>query len=447
MKDYVDLTFKLSAAAELYAGYILPNNLADGGGTVTCRPNQFPRINTHQKMTLDTAAIDTNKFVLLPPKTWWQEANLADRFGRAIAAARKLGLNRLEEGRNGMAEVGFVTSGHAYGYLQQALWELGLFGHYPIAKFGMSYPIDPQLIRELAAKAKRIVVVEERRGFIEEQIAPIILEDRQKGGPAANVDLWGKKMPPGVPPLPEIRGLHPSMIISCLVPLLKSLTPAPQRIEEPQDLAALDREIKTIAGTAEADVAPLIARQPTFCPGCPHRDSADLCLQIKRDFMDADYMRRRHHRGPVDLIFHGDTGCYTMLMFPPNTPLMHDYSGMGLGGGTGAGTDPFITNKQAVFMGDSTFFHSGQIAISQAIKLGQDITFIILDNAHHRHDRPPAHARRGLGHRGQHNARAGHRGDRFRASAAAAIFRFIASIPPAAGRTGGCWRRRCWPTA
>jgi len=121
-------------------------------------------------------------------------------------------------------------------------------------------------------------------------------------------------------------------------------------------------------------------RLPTFCPGCPHRDSASLCLEIKKHFMDADYMRRRHGCGPVDLVFHGDTGCYTMLMFPPTTPLMHDYSGMGLGAGTGSGIDCFITNKEVVFMGDSTFFHSGQIGISQAIKLGQDITIIVLDN-------------------------------------------------------------------
>ena len=69
-----------------------------------------------------------------------------------------------------------------------------------------------------------------------------------------------------------------------------------------------------------------------------------------------------------------------MLMYPPNTELMHNLSGMGLGGGTGSGMDPFIPNKQVVFMGDSTFYHSGQLAISQAVKLGQDITFIILDN-------------------------------------------------------------------
>ena len=382
VKDFVDLAFKLSAESELYAGYILPNNLADGGGTVVCRPNCYPSINTHQRITLESAAIDGNKFVLLPPRTWWQEGKLAARFGRAMAAASRLGINRLEEGRgDGRASVGFVSSGHAYGYLQQALWELGLSGQYPILKLGMSYPVDPELVRQLAKRCKRIVVVEERRGFIEEQIAQIVLDDHQRGLETGDVELWGKKMPEGVQGLPDTRGLHPSIIITCLVQLLKKVNGSPVKVAMPEGMEALDREMRTIDGTAEADVAPLLGRQPSFCPGCPHRDSASLCLEIKQRFMDGEYMRRRHGRGPVDLVFHGDTGCYTMLMFPPNTPLMHDYSGMGLGGGTGAGTDPFITNKQAVFMGDSTFFHSGQIAISQAIKLGQDITFIILDNS------------------------------------------------------------------
>ena len=91
-------------------------------------------------------------------------------------------------------------------------------------------------------------------------------------------------------------------------------------------------------------------------------------------------MLHHHKRPPVDMVAHGDTGCYTMLMFEPNRPLMHNYSGMGLGGATGAGVDPFIDNKQIVFMGDGTFYHSGQVAISQSIYNGQDITYIILDN-------------------------------------------------------------------
>ena len=79
-----------------------------------------------------------------------------------------------------------------------------------------------------------------------------------------------------------------------------------------------------------------------------------------------EVQQRVHGRDPVDMVAHGDTGCYTMLMFAPTEQLMHNYSGMGLGAGTGSGIDPFISNKQIVFMGDGTFFHSGQIAISNA---------------------------------------------------------------------------------
>jgi len=57
---------------------------------------------------------------------------------------------------------------------------------------------------------------------------------------------------------------------------------------------------------------------------------------------------------------------------------------MGLGAGTGSGIDPFINNKQLVFMGDGTFFHSGQIAISNSVKAGQDI------NLHHSRKRTTA---------------------------------------------------------
>jgi len=380
VKDYVDLAFRVSAAAELYSGYVLTTNLADGGGSVTCRPNRFPRFNTEQKKQLRTAEIDLNKYVLLPPKTWWQEVSLPDRHERAVAEARRIGLNRIDYPAERRKPVGFVTSGLAHSYLLQTLWELGLLGEMPILKFGMSYPADPQLIRELAAQCEQIVVVEERRAFLEDQVSGVILKDRQRGRDSGRVQVWGKQFPEGLAGIPATRGLHPSILISRLVPLLKAARPAGTLLPAPAGADTLDAELATVDTTGRADVGELPTRLPTFCPGCPHRDSSAVCLALKKRFMDADYMRRRHGRGPVDLVFHGDIGCYTMLMYPPNTDLMHNLSGMGLGGGTGAGVDPFVDNKQVVFMGDSTFFHSGQLAISQALKLGQDITFIILDN-------------------------------------------------------------------
>ena len=380
VKDYVDLAFKISRRAELYSGLLLTTNLADGGGTVICRENQYPKTGTNTPFELNTGAIDTNKFVLLPPKTWWQEASLAGRFARAMAEARQLGLNRIVNANTTAVrtKIGFVTSGLAYGYLMQALAELGLDKQLPVLKLGLSYPVDAGFIRELAAQCERIVVVEERRGFMEEQISEIVLQDRQTGRAAGQVELWGKAFPAELPGIPDTRGLHPSILIERLAPLLKHVGLTAQQVALPK---VLDREVRTIDSTGKAEVGELPFRSATFCPGCPHRDTAGLCLEIKKRFADAGYMRRRHKRGTMDLMFHGDTGCYTMLMYPPNTPLMHDYSGMGLGAGTGSGTDPFITNKQVVFMGDGTFFHSGQLAISNAVKLGQDITFIILDNS------------------------------------------------------------------
>ncbi|MBI5722452.1 MAG: FAD-dependent oxidoreductase [Planctomycetes bacterium] len=381
IKDFVGLGFKLSSTAELLIGYVLTTNLADGGGTVICRPNQYPALNANEPQNLPTASINLNTRVLLPPKTWWQEANLAERFGRLLATARAVGINRLENRPSKPAPIGFAATGLAYEYLIQALYEMGVLGEHPILKLGLTYPVDPQAVRELAGACGRIIVVEERRSFVEEQISDIVLKDRQNGLPAGQVEVWGKQLPGGLPGIPEIRGLHPSMLTSLLGPVLKSAgkTVAGQA-EKSVSAASIDRELKIIADAAAAEPVPLPPRLPTFCPGCPHRDSSSLCLDIKKAFMDADYMRLTHNCGPVDLLFHGDTGCYTMLMFPPTESLMHDYSGMGLGGGTGTGTDPFVTNREVVFMGDSTFFHSGQIAVSQAIKFRQDITFIILDN-------------------------------------------------------------------
>ncbi len=380
VKDFVDLAFKVSAGSETYAGFILPNNLADGGGSVVCRPNQFPALNTHQRQMLDTAAIDTDKFVLLPPKTWWQEESMPARLTKAAKLATELGLNVIESPAKSRKCVGFVTSGLAHGYLQQALAELGLLTEFPILKFGLTYPLDEEMVAELSHQCERILVVEERRGFLEEQINQIVTKARQLGAEGGDVEVWGKVLPGGSEGFPITRGLHPSIVIAKLVAFFDAIGGIGSQVTIPASAETLHREMQTIDTTAKADVAPLPIRLATFCPGCPHRDSADLCLEIKKRCADPRYMRAKYDREPIDLMFHGDTGCYTMLMYPPNTPLMHDYSGMGLGGGTGSGVDPFVDNKQVVFMGDSTFFHSGQIAISQAIKLGQDITFIILDN-------------------------------------------------------------------
>lgn len=374
MKDWVDLAFKLSRESELYIGYLVTTNQADGGGSVQVRRNHFPRINTHNPIQFDTSKVDFEKNVLLPPRTWRREQGFPARYRRLWASARRHGVNRIVPGRSSdRAPLGFISSALAYSYLEHALEQLGLTDTFPLLKLGVTYPLDPDLIEMFADQVENIVVVEERRGFLEEQVVQLIAHRALAGLPA--VPVYGKMFPGGREGLPSARGFNSSILVELLAPLITELAAPKLKLDQ----GKFDHELALLAENRAIEVK-LAPRTPTFCPGCPHRDSASVLGEIKRAFRDADYMRKAHRCEPVDLVFHGDTGCYTMLMFEPNKDLMHNYSGMGLGGATGLGIDPFITNKQVVFMGDSTFFHSGQIAISNSIKNGQDITYVILDN-------------------------------------------------------------------
>ncbi|MDB5298105.1 MAG: indolepyruvate ferredoxin oxidoreductase, partial [Phycisphaerales bacterium] len=391
-KDWIDLCFKLSQAAQMFIGYVVTTAQADGGGSVECRPNAFPDINIKHRVALETANVDLGK-VLLPPRTWQRELLFPERFAKTIVRARELGLNKILPAFNSAlstqhsAPLGFIVTGMAGPYLQHVLTDLGLSGQFPILRMGMSYPVDVELVAEFAKTCQKMVVIEERRSFLEKNIRDAAFRQLPPDEAAALAGrLYGKQFPsaPGVRAegVPEVRGLNVSNLAKILIPLIKSAEEIPEHLRNGRLTAEMDRlrklskpKLNVLAG----QVAP-VARTPTFCPGCPHRDSSATLLQLRLDLADPAYMKKAHGRDAVDLVAHGDTGCYTMLMFAPTEQLMHNYSGMGLGAGTGSGIDPFITNKQLVFMGDGTFFHSGQVAISNAVKAGQDITFIILEN-------------------------------------------------------------------
>ena len=379
LKDWIDLGFRLSRESNLFIGYIITTNQADGGGSVVCRPNHFPDVSTVRKYSLDTARIDLENTVLLPPRTWLKEEGMPRRFARLFTGARQHGINRVVNTRENprwRAEIGFVASGLGFCYLEHALAELGVADQIPILKLGISYPVDPELVEDFTRQVRSVFVIEERRGFMEEQIAGIVNRLNQNATASNRTNVWGKEFPVGLKGIPATRGLNPSILIERLAPLGRFFHDPNLALNQKR----IDCAVELIRETDKFDIhIPL--RTPTFCPGCPHRDSASVLIEMKKQFLDPRYMKRHHGRGPVDLVFHGDTGCYTMLMFEPTKDLMHNYSGMGLGGGTGAGIDPFITNKQVVFLGDSTFFHSGMLGISNALKQGQDITYIILDNA------------------------------------------------------------------
>ncbi len=373
VKDYVDAAFTLARAGNVYVGYIITTTLAEGGGSVECRPNHYPLSNFNHPIDLDTSTLDLANTVLLPPRTGMREVDMPDRHAKLLKEAEQLGLNRLED-VPGDSEVLIVTSGMANQYVRQSLQDIGLDDHLPVLKLGVTYPLDRQAFIPLLERFDHLLIVEERRSFIEEQINEIAIRHSQAGA-SNTARIWGKQFPENAGGFPSALGLNTSIVVDRLGRFLRSIDSAKAKSAAKR----IDIELNIIGQTSSVETD-IPARTPTFCPGCPHRDSSNVLLDIKQKFADPAYMRKHYRQDPIDLVFHGDTGCYTMLMFEPNSSLMHNYSGMGLGGGTGSGIDPFIRNKQVVFMGDSTFFHSGSTAISNSVSGRQDITYIILAN-------------------------------------------------------------------
>ncbi|NKB70547.1 MAG: indolepyruvate ferredoxin oxidoreductase [Candidatus Latescibacteria bacterium] len=365
IKDWVGQGFELSAATALYITYLVTSNQADGGGSVDVQANHYPAINRLQPRTIDTSTIASDERVIIPPATTLKEREVVEqRFPLLLKLARQRRLSRILYAADYAAPLGFITSGLAYTYLEHALQLMGLSGRFPILKLGFTYPLDTELLAEFAGNAQQLCVVEEKRPFLEPQIAAGLIQLRQTGR-IGETPLWGKRFPGDQEGFPSVMGLHPSLLVEHLERLLITLPDAPQPARTPPAPA---RGALNVPG-----------RTPSFCPGCPHRDSASVLQKTAVDFADPEYMKQTG-RPVTDLVFHGDIGCYSMLKYEPFSRLMHNLSGMGLGGGTGAGIDPFIDNKQVVFMGDSTFFHTGITAISDSIKNAQDITYIILDN-------------------------------------------------------------------
>ncbi len=376
IKDWIGVAFDLSEKSRLFIAYLVTSNQADGGGTVSLRPNRYPMLTTNHPLEMDTRSIPVDDRVIIPPHTARKESEvLHTRFPRLLQNAREFGVNRiLYPPSSGRRRIGFVTSSLAYCYLEHVLSLLGLEGQVPILKYGVTYPLDREVLRAFADQVEELIVVEEKRPFLEEQITSA-LQEMYQAGEIGPYRVWGKRFSRDREGLPSDRGLNPSILLQRLAPLfLEGDDP-----EVDIDRELISDEVALIERTDRYDVRAAV-RTPSFCPGCPHRDSASVLNRVVDDFMDETYMQSEHGSHPVDLVFHGDIGCYTLLKYEPFDRLIHNLSGMGLGGGTGAGIDPFITNKQLVFMGDSTFFHSGMAAISDSIKNGQDITYVILDN-------------------------------------------------------------------
>ena len=192
-----------------------------------------------------------------------------------------------------------------------------------------------------------LIVVEEKRGFLETEVMRLIQKHN------LNMQIHGKSFF-AKEGFPAHGGLNFEIIRDKIVEILSLLKAG---------------SFKDLHFDFDTWKEMFPRRLPTFCPGCPHRETLSLLKDLRQKLAKED----------VNLISHGDVGCYSLSFLPPFKE-MHNLSAMGQGGALGAGMDMFTTNPSVVLMGDSTFFHSGMTDISNSVQSGHNITYILLDN-------------------------------------------------------------------
>lgn len=268
----------------------------------------------------------------------------------AQAFARANGIDRvvIDSPR---ARLGIVTTGKSYLDVLQALEYLGLDEQacadhgIRVYKVGMTWPLEPVGITQFAQGLEDIVVVEEKRAFIERQ-----MKEYMYNWTGTRPSIVGKYDEAGEWILPSTGELTPATIAGVIG----------RRIQKFHNSEHIENVLKWMAEKESELALPRaqFPRVPHYCSGCPHNTSTVV---------------------PEGSRALGGIGCHYMVTWMDRST--DTFTHMGGEGVTWSGQAAF-TETQHVFqnLGDGTYFHSGSLAIRQSVATGVNITYKILYN-------------------------------------------------------------------
>ncbi|HEX6897531.1 MAG TPA: hypothetical protein VF146_19765, partial [Bryobacteraceae bacterium] len=175
--DYGLMAIALSRYSAAWVGMKLVTDVCDGGGTAELDPAR-PGIRYPE------GYLRHNDPRIVAPITLGLEHEVNVR--RVEAARQFARINGINRHNGADARVGVLSTGKSYFDLMQALRDLGARDTVRIAKVGMPFPLDPEFIRDFARGLDTILVVEEKRSFLETHIREILYDQ------AARPTILGK---------------------------------------------------------------------------------------------------------------------------------------------------------------------------------------------------------------------------------------------------------------
>ena len=252
------------------------------------------------------------KYVMMPAFAKKRHVFVEERTEKLIEYSETSPLNKIEVNNS---EIGVISSGIAYQYAKEALGNTVSY-----LKLGIVNPLPEKIIKDFAAKFKKIYVIEELDGIIESHCK------------ALGINVIGKEL------FGYIGELSQSIIS--------------------EKILGKKNEYQTFS----EDIP---VRPPVMCAGCPHRGLFYSLAKLK-------------------VTVSGDIGCYTLGAAAPlcamDTTICMGASVSAIHGfnkARGAESE----KKTVAVIGDSTFMHSGITGLVNIAYNSTNSTVIILDNS------------------------------------------------------------------
>ena len=336
--------YELSRYTGCWTGLKIVTSVADGFGSADVAPGRITPVLPELSFGGEPWRYAQRPSFFLP-HTIELEAELYERrhaAARAYAAAN--GLNAVEVDPAD-AWLTILSAGRTYREVRQALADLGLASDAALrdagirlVRLGMIYPLEPGIARAAARGVEEILVVEEKRSFVERFLREYLYDQAERPRVVGKRD---ERDAPLIPPDGELNADR-------LRPLLA------RRLEQ-----RLATGLGVTGGRPQLTLLPAgPARTAAFCSGCPHSRSTVPGAG-----------------SPVG----GGVGCHAMVMWLDRGAV--SYNQMGGEGAQWIGRAAFTEVPHFVQnVGDGTFFHSGSLAVRAAVSAGVTMTFKVLYN-------------------------------------------------------------------
>ena len=350
VQEYLDYGlhgFAMSRYSGLWVAFKVLSETVDSSASVYVDPHRV-EIHTPTDFTIPPEGVH----IRWPDEWLGQERRvLTLKLPAARAYWRANKLDKVMLGRPD-ARFGIVTVGKSYMDVRQALDELAIDDKeaerlgLAVYKVGMVWPLETEGAMAFASGKRELLIIEEKAPIIEQQLKDVLFNAPADRRPVVvgKTDERGQKL------FKSDGELSPFDIASTIVARLglDAFSEATkQRFETLRRRSS--RQVRNDSG---------MARVPYFCSGCPHNTSTKV---------------------PDGSMAMAGIGCHTLAIgMERNTKT---FTHMGAEGVPWVGASHFV-DVPHVFqnLGDGTYFHSGYLAIRQAIAAGTTITYKILYN-------------------------------------------------------------------